>query len=122
MPKKILLVEDDDSHAYILRTVFEGEQYEVVVASDGKEAVKKALSEKPDLILMDIRLPVMPGDEATRQIKANPETKHIPVICITAATMKGTEEKLLRAGCDSYLEKPTELDTIIAEAKKYLGE
>lgn len=120
MPKKILLVEDDDSHVYLLRAILEDEKYEVVVASDGKEAVEKAQTEKPDLIFMDIRLPRMAGDEATRQIKANPATKDIPVICLTAASMKGIKEKLLAAGCDSYLEKPTALDAIVQEAKKYL--
>ena len=93
----------------------------VIVATDGEQGVAMALSERPDMILMDLSLPVLDGWQATRQIKATPDTKHIPVIALTAHAMAGDREKALSAGCDDFDTKPVELPRLLAKIKE-LGE
>ena len=100
--------------------LLEGE-YETLVAEDGAEGIVMAETERPDLILMDMSLPVIDGWEATRRIKAKPELKHIPVIAITAHVMSGDEEKARAAGCDDYLTKPIDEDLLFARLEHYLG-
>src|SRR5258708_34564670 len=108
MPK-ILLVEDNEDNRDMLSRRLKRKEYDVVIAVDGGEACTKARLEKPDLILMDVGLPVLDGWEATRQIKAAPETKAIPIIALTAHAMAGDRQKALEAGCDDYDTKPIEL-------------
>ena len=118
--KKILVVEDVDFNRDLLVQLLE-DDYEVIEAVNGQEGVELAERERPDLILMDLSLPVMDGWEATRQIKANDDLRLIPVIALTAHAMKGDEEKALAAGCDDYLVKPLDEDELIAKIQKYLG-
>jgi len=96
--------------------------YDIVVAVDGQEGVDKALSEKPQLILMDMSLPVIDGWEATRRIKADAATKHIPVIALTAHAMAQDKEKALAAGCDDFDTKPVELPRLVGKIKALLGD
>jgi len=117
--KKILVVEDVDFNRDLLVQLLE-DDYEVIEAVNGQEGVEFAGRERPELILMDLSLPVMDGWEATRQIKANDDLRSIPVIALTAHAMKGDEEKALAAGCDDYLVKPLDEDELIAKIEKYL--
>jgi len=112
---KILLVEDNEMNRDMLSRRLERRGYQVVIAEDGATGVTKAKSEAPDLILMDMSLPVMDGWEATRQIKAVPETQHIPIIALTAHAMAGDEEKALAAGCNDYETKPVDLPKLLAK-------
>lgn len=118
--KKILVVEDNETNLYMMRFLLEENGYQVIEARDGVEGVKLAAIEEPDLILMDIQLPLLDGYEATKQIKANEKTKHIPIIALTSYAMVGDKEKTLKAGCTGYIEKPINPETLIAEIKKYL--
>ena len=121
MPR-ILLVEDNEMNRDMLSRRLARKEYEVLVAVDGKEGVEMAGSEAPDLILMDMSLPVMDGWEATRQLKASPETKAIPIIALTAHAMSGDREKAIEAGCDDYDTKPIELTRLLAKMEALLGE
>ena len=106
MTKRILVVEDQEDLRGILRDLLTSSGYEVLEAADGRTGVDKAEAEKPDLILMDIQMPVMNGYDATRQIKANPELKPIPIVAVSSFAMKGDEEKARASGCDHYVTKP----------------
>ena len=117
--KKILVVEDVDFNRDLLVQLLE-DDYEVIEAVNGQEGVELAERERPDLILMDLSLPVMDGWEATRHLKANDDFRSIPVIALTAHAMKGDEEKALAAGCEDYLVKPLDEDELIAKIEKYL--
>lgn len=114
MPK-ILLVEDNEMNRDMLSRRLERRGYQVVLAVDGGEGVAMAQSEAPDLILMDMSLPVVDGWEATRRLKAAPETRGIPIIALTAHAMAGDREKALEAGCDDYDTKPTDLPRLLAK-------
>jgi two-component system, cell cycle response regulator DivK len=118
---KILLVEDNEMNRDMLSRRLVRRGYEVVVAEDGAVGVELAQSARPDLILMDMSLPVMDGWEATRQLKAKPETKSIPVIALTAHAMAGDEEKALAAGCDGYETKPVDLARLLARMESLLA-
>ena len=106
---KILLVEDNEMNRDMLSRRLERRGYEVIIATDGLAGVEAAVSNKPDLVLMDMSLPVIDGWEATRRIKENPATAAIPVIALTAHAMAGDREKAMEAGCDDYDTKPVEL-------------
>jgi two-component system, cell cycle response regulator DivK len=106
MSKCILVVEDQEDLRGVLRTLLSGSGYTVLEAADGQAGVVKALSERPDLILMDIQLPILDGYDATRQIKADPKLKATPIIAVSSFAMKGDEEKARAAGCDHYVTKP----------------
>jgi len=110
---KILLVEDNEMNRDMLSRRLVRKGYEVVMATDGQQGVDMASSEKPDLILMDMSLPVIDGWEATRQVKADDATKAIPVIALTAHAMSGEREKCLAAGCDEYDTKPVEFNRLV---------
>jgi len=112
---KILLVEDNEMNRDMLSRRLERRGYQVIIAEDGATGVAKAKSESPDLVLMDMSLPVMDGWEATRQIKAAAETKTVPVIALTAHAMAGDEEKALAAGCDDYETKPVDLPKLLTK-------
>jgi len=117
---KILLVEDNELNRDMLSRRLKRRGYEVTEAVDGKQGVERAQEQKPDLILMDMSLPVMDGWEATRTLKADDATKAIPVIALTAHAMQGDKEKALRAGCDDYDTKPVELKRLLAKMKALL--
>src|SRR5438874_9935963 len=114
MPR-ILLVEDNEMNRDMLSRRLERRGYTVVMAEDGAKGVALARSDSPDIILMDMSLPVVDGWEATRQIKAAPETKAIPVIALTAHAMAGDEERALASGCDDYETKPVDLPKLLAK-------
>ncbi len=119
---KILVVEDNEMNRDMLSRRLVRKKYEVLVAVDGRESVEMARSEAPDLILMDMSLPVMDGWEATRQLKASPETQAIPIIALTAHAMSGDREKAMEAGCDDYDTKPIELPRLLDKIEGFLGE
>ncbi len=119
--KKILIVEDVEMNIDLLEQLLE-DDYDIVKAMDGKQGVTMAELEKPDLILMDMSLPVMDGWEATRHIKGNPALQHIVVVALTAHAMKGDEEKAREAGCDDFLTKPLDEDLLFERLEHYLGE
>ena len=110
---KILYVEDNDDNIYVLKNRLTRAGFTVLVAMDGAQGVAMASAEIPDLIIMDLTLPVLDGWEATRQLKAALETKHIPVIALTAHAMSGDREKALQAGCDDFDTKPVELPRLL---------
>ncbi len=118
--KKILVVDDAEFNRDLLVQLLEDE-YQVSIAVDGSEGVKKAEQEKPDLILMDLGMPVMDGWEATKRIKANSELKHIPIIAVTSHAMVGDEIQAREAGCDDYTPKPIDEDELLRKIKKFIG-
>lgn len=117
---KILLVEDNEMNRDMLSRRLIRRGYEVVMAFDGEQGIAMALSEKPDLILMDMSLPVIDGWEATRRIKANEATATIPVIALTAHAMSDDRDKALAAGCDEYDTKPIDLDRLLPKIQALL--
>ena len=118
---KILLVEDNEMNRDMLSRRLIRRGYEVVLAVDGEKGVEMALSALPDLILLDMSLPVLDGWEAARRLKANPVTSHIPVIALTAHAMSGDREKAFEAGCDDYDSKPVELDRLLGKIVELLA-
>ena len=120
MPK-ILLVEDNEMNRDMLSRRLVRGGYEVIIAEDGARGVAMASSDRPDLILMDMSLPVIDGWEATRRIKATPELCKIPVIALTAHAMATDREKALRAGCDDYDTKPIELQRLLGKIETLLA-
>ena len=117
---RILLVEDQEMNRDMLSRRLKKRGYEVSIAVDGAEGVEKAKSESPDLILMDMSLPVMDGWEATRMLKADDATRAIPVVALTAHAMSTDKEKALEAGCDAYETKPVELPRLLETMEKLL--
>jgi CheY-like chemotaxis protein len=115
---KILYVEDNEDNIFMLKNRLTRAGHTVVVATDGAQGVAMASSERPDVILMDLSLPVIDGWQATREIKAAADTKHIPVIALTANAMAGDREKALAAGCDDYDTKPVELPRLLGKIKQ----
>ncbi len=118
---RILLVEDNEMNRDMLSRRLERKEFEVIIAFDGQAGVNMAASEAPDLILMDLSLPVIDGWEATRQIKANAATQSIPVIALTAHAMAGDEEKALQAGCDDYDTKPINFQRLLGKIETLLN-
>lgn len=118
---KLLLVEDNEMNRDMLSRRLERKGFEVVFAQDGSIAVDMATSEKPELILMDMSLPVLDGWEATRQIKNNPDTSNIPVIALTAHAMAGDREKALEVGCEDYDTKPVDFPRLLGKIDALLG-
>ncbi len=118
---KILLVEDNEMNRDMLSRRLERKGFEILIAVDGQAGINMASSESPDLILMDLSLPIVDGWEATRQIKANPATQSIPVIALTAHAMAGDEQKALEAGCDDYDTKPINFKRLLEKIGNYLN-
>ena len=118
---KILLVEDNEMNRDMLSRRLTRNGYEVVLAVDGQQGVDMAAAQQPDLILMDMSLPVMDGWEATRRVKADPATKAIPVIALTAHAMAQDREQVLAAGCDDFDTKPVELPRLLEKIKALLA-
>lgn len=119
MPK-ILLVDDEEMNRDFLQRRLQKRGYQVVTAIDGAEACARIGSERPDLVLMDVMMPVMDGLQATRAIRAAPETRDIPVIALTAMAMAGDREKVLEAGCNDYATKPIEFPELLEKMQALL--
>ena len=122
MTKRILVVEDQEDLRGVLRDLLTGSGYEMLEAPDGQAGVDKAKAEKPDLILMDIQMPVMDGYDASRLIKADPNLKSIPIVAVSSFAMKGDEEKARGAGCDHYVTKPYSPMQLLKTVRGLLGE
>jgi two-component system cell cycle response regulator DivK len=121
MSKKILIVEDTEDNRRILRDLLTIGGYDVIEAHDGVEGIAKASEHRPDLILMDIQMPVMDGYEATRRIKADAEVRAIPVIAVTSHASSGDEKKARKAGCDGYIAKPFSPRRTLAKIREFIG-
>ena len=120
MSKCILVVEDQKDNRQILRDLLTNAGFEMIEAENGEDAVASAQARRPDLILMDIQLPVLDGYEATRRIKANPDLKSIPIIVVTSYALSGDEDKARLAGCDDYVAKPFSPRQLLAKIKEYV--
>ena len=120
MSKCILVVEDQEDNRRILRDLLGNAGFELIEAESGEDAMSAVMTRRPDLILMDIQLPVVDGYEATRRIKANPDLRHIPIIVVTSYALSGDEEKARAAGCDGYVTKPFSPRQLLAKIKEYL--
>lgn len=116
----VLIVEDDSDNMDIYTTVLEFAGYRVIQSTDGVSAVHTAVSELPDLILMDIAMPRMDGLEATRTMRRNPSLASVPIVALTAFALEGDRERVMEAGCSAYLTKPAEPRAVVAEVKRWL--
>jgi two-component system cell cycle response regulator DivK len=119
--KRILVVEDTEDNRRIIRDLLTSAGYEMIEALDGGAGVAMAAEHKPDLILMDMQLPVLDGYEATRRIKADPALAHIPVIAVTSYALSGDEAKTKAAGCNAYVAKPFSPRQLLAKVREFLG-
>jgi two-component system cell cycle response regulator DivK len=120
MPKTILIIEDNKLYTRVFREVLQARGYECLVTADGLEMIDFADKNHPDLILMDIQLPGIPGIEVTRRLKATEELLHIPVIAVTAFAMKGDEERIRGSSCDGYLPKPIKILALMEKIEERL--
>jgi CheY-like chemotaxis protein len=118
--KKILVVEDVEFNRDLIVQLLE-DDYEVLTAVDGDEGLRRAAQDRPDLILMDLSLPVVDGWEAARRLKSDEALRHIPIIALSAHAMVGDEEKARRSGCDDYISKPLDEDLLFEKLRKFLG-
>ena len=119
--KTVLLVEDNEDNLVVYRTILEHVGFRVVEARDGEEGVNRAKEHLPDLILMDISIPKIDGWEATKRLKADGNTKEIPIIALTAHALEEDRQKALQAGCDGYLAKPVEPRRVVQEVERFVG-
>ena len=119
---RILYVEDNEDNAYMLKMRLElTDEFEVLVAEDGEQGCEIAAAKRPDLILMDLEMPVVDGWEATRRLKSKPETRDIPVIGLSAHALAGEREKALAAGCEEFDTKPVEFDRLLGKIRKLVS-
>jgi two-component system cell cycle response regulator DivK len=121
MSKRVLLIEDHEDNRRIVRDLLTASGYEMLEAITGEDGIVAAERERPDLILMDIQLPLMDGYEATRRIKADPSFSAIPIIVVTSYALSGDEEKARAAGCDAYVAKPYSPRALLAQIREYLS-
>jgi two-component system cell cycle response regulator DivK len=119
--KRILIVEDHEDARRILHDLLAGTDYQLVEAENGEQALAAVAKERPDLILMDIQLPILDGYEATRRIKADPALRSIPIIAVTSYALSGDEAKARAAGCDDFIPKPYSPRELLAKVRQYLG-
>jgi two-component system, cell cycle response regulator DivK len=120
MSRLILVVEDQQDNRQIIRDLLSAQDYELAEAENGVEALAAVVKQKPDLILMDIQMPIMDGYETTRRLKADPVTKAIPIIAVTSYALIGDEQKVRDAGCDDYVAKPYSPRQLLAKIRQYL--
>ena len=121
MSKRILLVEDQADNRKIIRDMLRGADYEITEAENGEEALAAIAKQRPDLILMDIQLPIMDGYTVTRKIKGDPVLRSIPIIAVTSYALSGEEKKAREAGCDDYVPKPFSPRQLRAKIRQYLS-
>lgn len=121
MSHTVLVVDDDAHNRNIFATVLRRAGFTVLIASAGDEALRLVAESLPQLVLMDLSIPIVDGWECTRRLKADELTRHIPIIALTAHAMRGDEERALRAGCDGYLSKPISPRQLVTEVKQHLG-
>ncbi len=117
---RILLVEDNEMNSDMLSRRLQRKDYEVILAVDGEQAINLAMSAKPDLILMDLSLPIIDGWEATRRLKSQAETADIPIIALTAHAMEDDRQRALDAGCDDYDSKPVDFPRLVSKIESFL--
>ena len=122
MSKTILIVEDNELNMKLFRDLLEAHGYSTVETRDGRKALDLVRKHKPNLVIMDIQLPEISGLEITKQIKADPALKAIPIVAVTAFAMKGDEDWVIQGGCDGYIAKPISVVPFIQTVKKFLGE
>jgi two-component system cell cycle response regulator DivK len=120
MKRKILVIEDNEQNLYLVRFILERGNYEVFAAMDGRSGIEMATSLKPDLILLDIQLPVMDGYAVARNLRQNPGLADTPIVAVTSYAMSGDREKVMEAGCNGYIEKPIDPDTFVAKVEQHL--
>jgi len=120
MRGKILVIEDNEQNLYLVRYILEQKNFEVFVSMDGESGISAAASLKPDLILLDIQLPVMDGYAVARSLRRNPELEETPIVAVTSYAMQGDREKVMEAGCNGYIEKPIDPDTFVAKIEQHL--
>ena len=119
MKGKILVIEDNEQNLYLVRYILEKRDYEVFAALDGKSGIDMAALLKPDLILLDIQLPVMDGYAVARNLRGNPDLADTPIVAVTSYAMPGDREKVMEAGCNGYIEKPIDPDTFVAKIEQH---
>lgn len=122
MAKKILIVEDNEVNRLLFKDILVYHGYEIIEAANGADGLEKVKECRPDLILMDMKMPVMDGFAAVTLLKANPETRDIKIICITSFSMRGDKERILQAGCNEYIAKPINIQELLKLVKCQLGE
>ncbi len=115
----ILYIEDNEQNYYLVNVLLKTKDYRVLWAHDGQEGIDKAEQSRPDLILLDIQLPVMDGYEVARRLRSNPELSRTPIVAVTSYAMAGDREKAMSAGCNGYIEKPIDPDTFLTQIDKY---
>jgi two-component system cell cycle response regulator DivK len=120
MSKVILYIEDNEQNLYLVTFLLEKHGYEVCAAMDGQEGINMAAKVRPDLILLDIQLPLMDGYAVARQLRANPDLTGIPIVAVTSYAMAGDREKAFAAGCSGYIEKPINPDTFMEQVEQHL--
>lgn len=121
MPQKILIVEDNENNRRLIRDVLVYYGYETIEAENGEEGIRKAKEHNPDLILMDVQMPVMNGYDATKALKNDPDTKHIKIVAVTSFAMLGDREEILEAGADDYIAKPINTRELPERVKRLLS-
>lgn len=121
MAKKILVIEDNDKNRKLIRDVLRYHSYEIIEAENGEEGIKKAKEHLPDLIFLDIQMPVMNGLDTIKALKGSPETRHIKVIALTSFAMVGDRERMLKLGFDDYIQKPIDTRQLLKDIMKYIG-
>ena len=119
MDKLVLIIEDEPKNLTLFRDLLQRFEYMTIEAENGRDGVELARTRNPDLILMDIQMPIMDGLEATRILKLDANTKNIPILALTSYAMKGDREKILQAGCDGYLAKPIDVKEFLATVAQY---
>lgn len=120
MTTRILYIEDNDQNFYLVNYILSAQGYSVSRAHDGREGISLAEKERPDLILLDIQLPIMDGYETARELRKNPDVKATPIVALTSYAMAGDREKALAAGCTGYIEKPINPKTFVDQIRQYM--
>jgi CheY-like chemotaxis protein len=118
--KKILIIEDNEQNLYLITFLLEKHDFDVIQARDGQQGVELAVSENPDLILLDIQLPVMDGYEVAKRLKQVEKTESIPIVAVTSYAMAGDRETILATGCKGHIEKPIDPDNFIDQVRRFL--
>lgn len=120
MKRKILYIEDNEQNLYLVTFILEKHGYQVFAAMDGQQGIDSAATVNPDLILLDIQLPLMDGYAVARQLRTNPDLARIPIVAVTSYAMAGDRDKAIAAGCNGYIEKPINPDTFMQQVEQHL--